>query len=374
MTIFSVISALAVIVIIMGVLVLLRRKKEAAGHQESAAKEDVPATGAAVFDDEPRDTAGTEKAAILEAYPVLQSIPYVQAAAGAYPLTAPLVKPGIKTMLLSKISVLPIGTPALSLLGLLQNPESNTREVISLVSTNPSFSAKVLQAVNSAFFRQAEKVTSIGRAITLLGFNNVRALILDDLLSNSIPVVRERDKDAYMRIWTHSAVVSAVAGHIGKHFQLPEYTLGTIGLLHDIGKYFLETVFRPDGDGAGHAGIIREDRQYGINHAVIGAIIAEKWQLPHIITDSIEHHHSPGFVPPEDISDSVRRYSLAIYIADLISNIMGVTSENPEFVSVRPEYSGTAGFTGDVSDYITPELIMDIEKANQTVRSYMKTR
>lgn len=323
-------------------------------------------------EDFPEVFADEEKAAVREAYPVLQAIPYVIPAEGIYPLSSPMVDNHIKTMLLSKISILPVGTPSLSLLNLLQKPESNAREVTSLVSTNPSFSAKVLQAANSVYFHQTEKVTSIGRAITLLGYSNVRALILDDLLSSSIPAVRDRDRESYMRIWTHSAVVSAVAGHIGKLFRLPEYTLGTVGLLHDIGKFFLETIFRPDGSAEGLTGVIREDRQYGINHAVIGAIIADQWQLPRIITDSIEHHHSPCFVTPEHVPEAARKYSVVICLADLISNIMGIGSGDAEYLPLRREYNEMSGFTGDISDYITPELIMDIEKARQTVQSYTK--
>lgn len=368
MTVVYIILAL---IIVIGMILFFRKREPRTQEPEL-----LPDPGPTMRETGTGDSAGAaaynEKAAIMETYPVLRDIPFVSPGAGVFPLTSPMVDAGMKMMLVSQISNIPVGTPSLSLLSLLQNPESNTREVISLVSTNPSFSAKVLQTVNSAYFRQTEKVTSIGRAITLLGYNNVRTLVLEDLLGNSVPAIRDRDRESYAMLWTHSAVVSAAASHIGRIFHLPEYTLGTIGLLHDIGKFFLDAIFRPDGDGQGFVGVVREDRQYGINHAVIGGIIAEQWRLPHLISDCVEQHHAPCFVPPEQVPDAIRKYCAVVCLADLISNVMGMNSPNPEYVPLRAEYQQVTGFTGSPAGLVTAALAADMEKARQTVRSYMK--
>ncbi len=360
-------------IVLIGVYILVRKRLVRSGSQpvpdDVSSEEDKTVQGVAC-----KSHVDEEKSAMLEAYPVLQAIPYITPRAGAYPLSLLMVNDGIRTMLLSKLSMIPVGTPSLTLLSLLQDPLSNAREVTSLVSTNPAFSAKVLQTINSAYFNQLEKVTSVGRAITLMGYNNVRSLILEDLLSNSVAAIRDRDREGYTKIWTHSAVVSACAGHIGKWFGLPEYTMSTIGLLHDIGAFFLETIFRPDGNAEGFAGIIREDKQYGINHAVIGAIIAEKWKLPDIIRDAIEYHHSPAFVSPDAIPEAVRKYSPVIYLADLICNVMGFGGVNDEYLPLRTEYNQMLGLSGNLADLVTPSLVRDMEKARATVKSYVAGR
>lgn len=102
------------------------------------------------------------------------------------------------------------------------------------------------------------------------------------------------DRDAYNRTWAHSAAVSACAGYLGKNvFQLSEYELGTMGLLHDIGKYFFH-ILEPQSHALTDVPLlIGEERRYGIHHASLGSRIANNWQLSEGIVKSIEYHHRP---------------------------------------------------------------------------------
>ena len=143
-----------------------------------------------------------------------------------------------------KISqVKPIPSNSVKLLDLLKNPFSNWNDIAAVVSTNPMFSAKILQAVNSAYFNLPDKVTSVGRAITLLGYNNVRSLVLEDVLETLAVKNQNSNSDAYVKACVHSSVVSACSGYLSKNiFHTSEYDIATIGLLHDIGKYFTATL------------------------------------------------------------------------------------------------------------------------------------
>ena len=131
----------------------------------------------------------------------------------------------------------------MKLLDLLKNPFSNWNDISAVVSTNPMFSAKILQAVNAAYFNLPDKVTSVGRAITLLGYNNVRSLVLEDVLETLAVKNLNSNSDAYVKACVHSSVVSACSGYLSKNiFHTSEYDIATIGLLHDIGKYFTATL------------------------------------------------------------------------------------------------------------------------------------
>ncbi|NLT23567.1 MAG: HDOD domain-containing protein [Syntrophorhabdus sp.] len=313
-----------------------------------------------------------ERSVILEAYPALGEIPYVPVQEGLCPVPYCFVDDAIKETLRRKVSGLPtVSTVSLNLLRLLQDPQSNSGEVTTLVSTNPAFSAKVLRTVNSAYFGQAEKVTAIGRAITLLGYNNVRSLLVEDMVNNTVPAVRGDDRQRHVRLWSHSAVVSACAGHLGRSlFGLPEYALGTMGLLHDIGRYLFPLLEKRGEPVPDLPALIREDRQYHINHAAIGAFIARKWQLPDAVADTIEHHHAPCFSQPETIPESVVQQAFVVCLADLISKTLGYSGEDEQVLPVREEYYRKFNLSGNIVDLITPALIRDMEKARQTVESY----
>jgi putative nucleotidyltransferase with HDIG domain len=316
-----------------------------------------------------------DKASVLESFPVLREVHYMDVADGLFPVSNLAVDDTIKKMLEQKVSTLPaVSTTSLALLDLLQDPESNPGEITSLVSTNPVFSAKILQTINSVYFNLPQKVTSIGRAITLLGYNNVRSLVFEDILDDTLPSMKDADRERYFNIWTHSAVVSVCAGYLGKSlFRLSEYTLGTIGLLHDIGKYFFHLLERREGAATGLPTIIGEESRYGINHAVIGAIIAHRWQLPGIVTDTIEHHHSPSFFPPDRIPGTCLKESLAVCLSDLICKVLGYIGQDGDLLPIRDEYYKRYGLKNDLIEIVTPGLIRDIDKARHTVRSYVDT-
>ncbi len=316
-----------------------------------------------------------ERSLVLEAYPALSEIPYIPVKEGLCPVPYVFVDDAIKDTLRRKVSGLPmVSATSLNLLRLLQDPRSNSGEVTTLVSTNPAFSANILRTVNSAYFSQVEKVTAIGRAITLLGYNNVRSLLMDDMVNNTLPASRVEDRQGHLRLWSHSAVVSVCAGHLGRTlFGMSEYALGTVGLLHDIGKYFSPLLNREDDPSPDMPALIREEREYHINHAAIGAVIARKWQLPEMVAETIEHHHDPSFYPPENIPESVSKAVFLVCLADLLCKVMGYAGEDEEILPVREEYYRKFNLSGDVVDLITPALIRDMEKARQTVESYAGT-
>lgn len=314
-----------------------------------------------------------EKAAVLEACPALLEVRYVPVAEGLFPVSHLAVDDAVQKTLEQKVSGLPpVSATSLTLLDLLQDPESNPGEITSFVSTNPVFSAKILHTINSVYFNLPQRVTSVGRAITLLGYNNVRSLVFEDILSNTLPSIRDTRRELYVNMWAHSAVVSACAGYLGKSlFRLSEYTLGTIGLLHDIGKYFFQFLEKRETPVADLPTVIEEEKQYGMNHAIIGAIVAHKWQLPDIVTGAIEHHHSPSFFPPDRIPDACLKESLVICLADLICKVLGYIGQGGDLLPVRDEYYKRYGLKNDLAEIVTPALVRDIDKARQTVQSYM---
>ena len=195
--------------------------------------------------------------------------------------------------------------------------------------------------MNSAYFNRPEKITSVGRAISLLGYNSVRALVLQETLNNVMPPGRA---DVYSKTWAHSAVVSVCSGHLGKNiFQFSEYEMGTMGLLHDIGKYFID-MLKPVGEGSAESPLlIREEQQYGINHACLGGMIAKNWQLSESIVKGIEYHHHPSFFPPESIPEPYMKQTFVICLSDLICKTLGYGANDEEKLPIRSECNTPPG-------------------------------
>jgi hypothetical protein len=95
--------------------------------------------------------------------------------------------------------------------------------------------------------------------------------------------------------------------------------------------------------------------------------------LPGIVTDTIEHHHSPSFFPPDRIPGTCLKESLAVCLSDLICKVLGYIGQDGDLLPIRDEYYKRYGLKNDLIEIVTPGLIRDIDKARHTVRSYVDT-
>jgi HD-like signal output (HDOD) protein len=259
----------------------------------------------------------------------------------------------------------------LKLLNLLKHMGSNPSEISGLILTNPDFSAKILQTVNSAYFGFPEKIISVGRAITLLGYNNVRSLVLQDYINALVPDLWQKDDEILLKIWIHSACVAVCASYLSRQvFRIAEYDFGAIGLLHDIGKYFLPTLDIQGDAALDQPSIIQEEQRYGINHALMGSIIAEKWELSDLILNGIKYHHHPFFFSPETIPETFAKPAFVMAISDLMTKVLGYPGNETELFPILDDYYRKYNLKPDLKEIINPFLVKEMDKARKTVLSY----
>ena len=368
--------ALAIIAVLFFIFLLLRKSEAPAPGQKYPVKRAAHRAKGKPDDSISKQFHNTDiqRKMLLDLYPALNKIEYFSVPEGVFPTQARDIDENIRAAIKEKVSsIKPIPANYVKLINLLRNPESNPGEISNIVSTNPVFSARILQTVNSAYFGLNEKVASLGRAITLLGYNNVRALAFQESLGSALPGQQLGDPEAYVNIWMHSAIVSVCAGHLGKKmFQYSEYDLATIGLLHDIGKYFIRSLESREEPDSSLPHIIQEERQYGINHAALGTLIADSWKLSDNIMHGIEYHHYPNFLPPEAIPGPYLKQSFVVCISDLVAKAFGYKGQEDEILPIKDEYFEMFRLSSDLPEIITPVLTKEIEKARLTVESYIK--
>ncbi|MCX7856994.1 MAG: HDOD domain-containing protein [Deltaproteobacteria bacterium] len=330
-----------------------------------------------------KDEREIDTGTLPEVEEILRGIKYFSVPSGVYVSDKENLDERIRRDLESRIDNIPqVSIDSMRLLRLLLNPESNLREIVSLVMTHPVLSAKILQAVNSVYFHLPEKVTSVGRAITLLGYNNVRSILFHDILKNTVANKSQAESERYLKTWIHSAVVSACAGLLSKRFfPNREYDIATAGLMHDIGKFYFMGLERQIGEKGqlenefeerGLSSILEEDKIYGVNHAVVGSYIARHWKLPEFIVKGIEYHHYPSLYPPEKIPNPYVTQSFILCLADLLSKALGYEGESEKILAILPEYYERYGLDPELKGLVTPEILKGMEKAKATVQSYVK--
>lgn len=169
------------------------------------------------------------------------------------------------------------------------------------INKDQGFSAKVLALANSAFYGFKAQVASVTRAISLLGFKEVRNLVLllgAQALTVRFPLPPQFDLKGY---WGHQLGAGVCAKMLGQRLDAPNPDiLFTIGLLHDFGA-LLTALYRPD-DWTAIYTLMREKRislsqaeeeYWNVTHSVIGSLTLASWNLPAELTEPIRCHHDP---------------------------------------------------------------------------------
>lgn len=181
----------------------------------------------------------------------------------------------------------------------LADETTSTRQVADLIAADPAVTAKVLQMVNSAFFRLARRITRIDQAVTYLGFTGIRNLTLTAEVFSSWSGSRTADSFDFERMQRHVQAVATAAAALARDTDFADDAL-LAGLLHDIGYWVLGSElpaeFASAVDLAQRKRMLLEAAEtavIGASHAQLGAYLLGLWGLPYSVVEAVAYHHAP---------------------------------------------------------------------------------
>jgi len=245
---------------------------------------------------------------------------------GLAPVFHPERKIALKE-LLEKINRLkPLPEVVRKIIYRIEDYEVSASELEEYILRDQALTANILKAANSPYYGFQGQISNIQRAIVLLGLEELRRIVL----STSLYDIYDTRINGYSlekgMLMKHSIFCSMVAQLLAnlKNSETDVDTVFTAALLHDIGKIVLDQYafekFNLIIDMVMNQNIPfidAENRILGYDHAHVGGLIAEKWQLPEILIEAIQFHHEPNKAKkyPELVS--------IIHIADIISCMFG---------------------------------------------------
>lgn len=182
---------------------------------------------------------------------------------------------------------------------LLDDPDSDNRQVAKLVSTDPVLCARVLKLANSAFYGLPRTVSDIQEAVMYLGTGMISALVLTMHIYGQLPIPGFDIEP----LWKHGMAVSALARQAARKARCPTQEISaasTAGLLHDIGQLVLLSnlpdcylpLFRQAGNDEQQL-VELEREAFGVDHAELCAHLLSLWQLPDSVVEAVASHHQP---------------------------------------------------------------------------------
>ncbi len=217
---------------------------------------------------------------------------------------------------------------AFELLRIIEDENHALRHVIQIVENDAALTTEVLKVANTAMYRRGEPVSTLNRAVLLLG----EMMVVGVAICASSSIVFGKALHGYESdegdMWDHSLRTAIAAREISK-YATTKTSPGlafTAGLLHDIGKTVISEFLEGSAadlaqaceDGSATDYIEAERNAVMTDHAEVGYWLARQWHLPKVLAFAIRDHHFPSRTEEEH-----RTLVYVVHLADLVAMMGG---------------------------------------------------
>ena len=231
-----------------------------------------------------------------------------------------------------------LSTTAAKVMEICNNPVASPNDLNRVISMDLVLTGQVLKLTNSAYYSLRHPISSLTRAIVMLGINTVKNLVLSFAILEQMGAKRSFPALAVEDFWMHSLCVGVTAKCLSAAKGVPlsdqeEFFVG--GLLHDLGKIplhyqFAEKYFqvlemaKRNQQSLFHC----EEVVFGIEHGAIGGLIAEKWKFSPALIEALSFHHCP-----DDARESNHQLVFIVALADIFAQLLRMGSGDTTLVN-----------------------------------------
>lgn len=243
--------------------------------------------------------------------------------------------------LLRGVKQLPtLPTVFIKLQKIIGDERTTAKEVGAVIEQDQALTTKILKVVNSAFYGFPGRISTVARAVVVLGFNEIKSLALSASLIDVFKSESDSNSLDYEAFWKHSLAVAAcsriLAKRAGRLIIKDAEEAFVAGLLHDMGKIVEDQYIHDSFIKALNA--VSEDQMLlidaetkciGVDHQHVGQRLSEIWGLPLSLISVVGYHHQPIIRKRDTL---IFPLISVVHIADIIVRGMGFGSGGDPFV------------------------------------------
>lgn len=264
----------------------------------------------------------------------------------------------------------PLPTSVGKVMEICQNPATSPNDLNRVISLDPVLLARVMKLINSAYYGLSAEVTSLVRAIIMLGLNTVKNLAVSTAVLAAVG--KETTKASVLNLegfWLHSLCVGVTSKLIARLRNVdPREQEGYFicGLLHDIGKLPLNNKTPESLLAALQASaqdrtplVTAELKTLNFAHTEAGKLIMQGWKLGDDILDcALWHHDAPAY------QGNYKPLVYTVTLANYFANIMEIGFSGDRYPVKPPqEIFSALGITWAQVEGLDAQVMQEIEKA-----------
>jgi len=245
---------------------------------------------------------------------------------------------------LNSLPVLP--DTAAKVLSLADTKDFSFQTLEETVMLDPSLTSKILRIANSAQFARQNEVTQLRTAITLLGLNTIKNLVI--LLTGSGLFHKSKNSSFYAFFWKHSLLSAFLSRDLAVQAGRKEKAdqAFVAGLLHNIGQV---AFYLSDPNGyeallqsalAGRRRISAlEEEAFGTDHKRVGHQVLQHWNFPGVYTDAALEHGN------NNITSEHKQVIILVSTADFLASNLDFLKDSPHPLALLQPYLPFLGLT-----------------------------
>jgi two-component system, cell cycle response regulator len=259
-------------------------------------------------------------------------------------------------------------TVASAIISLTSREDVTLSDIAELVSQDIALSAKILKVSNSAFYSFPQQIGSINQAVSILGINAVRSLVLSFSFL-SIKGGKKSDHFDFKKFWEDS-LTSAVAARLilGKVKGADTEEIFVSGLLQNLGELIFAKTFPEEyekvlsqiDEDRGSVSEI-ETKVVGIDHCVLGYEVAKSWGFPEVLLLPLLFHHNPQHYQGQN--PKIKATIKAVYLSDILVHILSASNPEVYHKLFRKESKKLLGLSNEDIDGILSSLHHQMDQA-----------
>ena len=208
-----------------------------------------------------------------------------------------------------------------------EDSTASINDIARLIERSQNLASRLLNIANSAYYVLEFKVSSLSRAVSVLGLKEVRSMVLMVGMVSAIRGIKLPPGFDARGLWLHQLKTAFLARILvdtltkearpkrvsadNTPTMAPDEAYAA-GLLHDLGKIFLASTRPRDWtniielQNARRCGFAEAEMDYwGMDHGIVGSRVLHTWKIPLILTDAIAWHHAPKLAPQGSIDASL---------------------------------------------------------------------
>nr|WP_320191716.1 HDOD domain-containing protein [uncultured Desulfobacter sp.] len=216
--------------------------------------------------------------------------------------------------------------------------KTTTEKLAKIISYDLAMTNKLLKLANSVYYAQKNKVETVKRAISVIGFDEIIGIALGMGILSSISKTSDLSLDM-KALWIHGIGVATASKRLAR--QTNPGIAGKIfipALLHDMGKIIFSIYFKKEYNEVRQYALenkrplyFSENHLFKLDHAALSALLMTRWNFPASIILPCRFHHVPESAPAK-----YRHQAMIINLANYLTQKAQLGhSGNPAPVTIK---------------------------------------